>query len=185
MDKLLVNGGCTLDGEVQLSGSKNAALPILIASLLCAEPLLVRNVPHLRDITTALKLLGHLGARVEFNEDLTVEVDSGDLHTLRAPYELVKTMRASILVLGPLLTRFGEAEVSLPGGCAIGSRPVDLHIRGLREMGAQVSIENGYIKASVGRGGLNGARILFDTVTVTGTENLLMAAVLARAIPVL
>ena len=185
MDKLLVNGGCPLDGEVQLSGSKNAALPILIASLLCTEPLLVRNVPHLRDITTALKLLGHLGARVEFNEDLTVEVDSGDLHTLRAPYELVKTMRASILVLGPLLTRFGEAEVSLPGGCAIGSRPVDLHIRGLREMGAQVSIENGYIKASVGRGGLNGARILFDTVTVTGTENLLMAAVLARGITIL
>ena len=131
MDKLLVNGGRPLDGEIHVSGSKNAALPILIASLLCSEPLEVRNVPHLRDITTTLHLLRHLGVRVVSQQDQTVEVDSADLDVLRAPYELVKTMRASILVLGPLLARFGEAEVSLPGGCAIGSRPVDLHILSL------------------------------------------------------
>ncbi len=185
MDKLLVNGGRPLDGEIHVSGSKNAALPILIASLLCSEPLEVRNVPHLRDITTTLHLLRHLGVRVVSQQDQTVEVDSADLDVLRAPYELVKTMRASILVLGPLLARFGEAEVSLPGGCAIGSRPVDLHIRALQKMGAQVTIENGYIKATVGRGGLQGTKLFFDNVTVTGTENLMMAAVLARGETVL
>ncbi len=185
MDKLLITGGGTLQGEVRVAGAKNAALPVLIAALLTDQTLRVRNIPHLRDITTTLELLGHLGVSVQVDERLEIEVNAANLVSRCAPYELVKTMRASILVLGPLLTRFGQAEVSLPGGCAIGSRPVDLHLKALEKMGAEVSVEAGYIKARVPGGRLCGARIIFDTVTVTGTENLLMAAVLAQGRTVL
>ena len=185
MDKLLVRGGQRLDGEIHASGAKNAALPALIASLLADSPLQVGNVPHLRDITTTLELLQHLGASVQVDEKLAIQVDASQLRVLRAPYKLVRTMRASILVLGPLLARFGEAEVSLPGGCAIGSRPVNLHIKGLEMMGAEVDIVGGYIRARVPGGRLQGARILFDTSTVTGTENLMMAATLADGVTVL
>ena len=185
MDKLLITGGGTLQGEVRVAGAKNAALPVLIAALLTDQTLRVRNIPHLRDITTTLELLGHLGVSVQVDEKLEIEVNAADLASRCAPYELVKTMRASILVLGPLLARFGQAEVSLPGGCAIGSRPVDLHLKALEKMGAEVSVEAGYIKARVPGGRLCGARIIFDTVTVTGTENLLMAAVLAQGRTVL
>ncbi|MDP7491161.1 MAG: UDP-N-acetylglucosamine 1-carboxyvinyltransferase [Arenicellales bacterium] len=185
MDKLLITGGGTLQGEVRVAGAKNAALPVLIAALLTDQTLRVRNIPHLRDITTTLELLGHLGVSVQVDEKLEIEVNAADLASRCAPYELVKTMRASILVLGPLLTRFGQAEVSLPGGCAIGSRPVDLHLKALEKMGAEVSVEAGYIKARVPGGRLCGARIIFDMVTVTGTENLLMAAVLAQGRTVL
>ena len=177
MDKLIITGGRPLSGDVRISGAKNAALPVLIASLLTPEPLTVRNIPHLHDITTTLELLGHLGVRLEIDEKMSISVDAGAVDTLRAPYDLVKTMRASILVLGPLLARFGEAEVSLPGGCAIGSRPVNLHIKGFEAMGARVEIDAGYIKASCKR--LKGARIFMDTISVTGTENLMMAAALA------
>jgi len=170
---------------VRVAGAKNAALPVLIAALLTDQTLRVRNIPHLRDITTTLELLGHLGVSVQVDERLEIEVNAADLASRCAPYELVKTMRASILVLGPLLARFGQAEVSLPGGCAIGSRPVDLHLKALEKMGAEVSVEAGYIKARVPGGRLCGARISFDTVTVTGTENLLMAAVLAQGRTVL
>ena len=149
MDKLLVRGGQRLDGEIRASGAKNAALPALIASLLADSPLQVGNIPHLQDITTTLELLQHLGASVQVDEKLAIQVDASQLHVLRAPYKLVRTMRASILVLGPLLARFGEAEVSLPGGCAIGSRPVNLHIKGLEMMGAEVAIAGGYIRARV------------------------------------
>ena len=159
---------------------KNAALPVLISSLLTDQDLLISNVPHLRDITTTLELLGRLGANIEVNEKSVVRIRASNLHSRCAPYDLVKTMRASILVLGPLLARYGEAEVSLPGGCAIGSRPVDLHVKALQQMGAKVSVELGYIKASAPQGFLNGANIVFDTVTVTGTENLMMAATLAK-----
>jgi UDP-N-acetylglucosamine 1-carboxyvinyltransferase len=162
---------------VQISGAKNAALPILAGTLLATEPVTVRNVPHLRDVTTTLSLLQMMGAQVTVDEQLNVEVDASEVNRREAPYELVKTMRASILVLGPLVARFGEADVSLPGGCAIGARPVNLHVAGLQAMGANVSVENGFIKARSKR--LEGAHIVFDTVTVTGTENLLMAAVLA------
>ena len=185
MDKLLITGGGTLQGEVRVAGAKNAALPVLIAALLTDQTLRVRNIPHLRDITTTLELLGHLGVSVQVDEKLEIEVNAADLASRCAPYELVKTMRASILVLGPLLARFGQAEVSLPGGCAIGSRPGDLHLKALEKMGAEVSVEAGYIKARVPGGRLCGARIIFDMVTVTGTENLLMAAVLAQGRTVL
>jgi len=185
LDKLLIKGGGTLQGEVRVAGAKNAALPVLIAALLTDQTLRIRNIPHLRDITTTLELLGHLGVSVQVDEKLEIEVNAADLASRCAPYELVKTMRASILVLGPLLARFGQAEVSLPGGCAIGSRPVDLHLKALEKMGAEVSVEAGYIKARVPGGRLCGARIIFDMVTVTGTENLLMAAVLAQGRTVL
>ncbi len=176
MDKLAIQGGTPLAGEVAVSGAKNAALPILCAGLLSAEPLLVTHVPDLRDVTTNIKLLEVMGAQVQRDGD-KVFVDGGKVSELVAPYDLVKTMRASVLTLGPLTARFGEARVSLPGGCAIGSRPVDLHIKGLQAMGAEITIEHGYMHAKAKR--LKGARIFFDTVTVTGTENLMMAAALA------
>ncbi len=177
MDKLLIEGGAVLAGEVRISGAKNAALPILAGALLATEPVTVSNIPHLKDVTTTISLLQTMGVQVTIDDSLNVEVDASDVRNRAAPYELVKTMRASILVLGPLLARFGEADVSLPGGCAIGARPVNLHIAGLQAMGADVSVENGFIKARADR--LKGAHIVFDTVTVTGTENLLMAAALA------
>ena len=180
MESLLIKGGRALNGSVRIGGAKNAALPVLISSLLTDQDLLISNVPHLRDITTTLELLGRLGANIEIDEKSVVRIRASNLHSRCAPYDLVKTMRASILVLGPLLARYGEAEVSLPGGCAIGSRPVDLHVKALQKMGAKVSVELGYIKASVPRGFLSGANIVFDTVTVTGTENLMMAATLAK-----
>ena len=177
MDKLLIEGGTRLSGNVTISGAKNAALPILAATLLATEAVTVRNVPHLKDVTTMLSLLQMMGVQVTLDDQLVVEIDASDVSNFEAPYDLVKTMRASILVLGPLLARFGEADVSLPGGCAIGARPVNLHVAGLQAMGADVVVENGFIKARADR--LQGAHIVFDTVTVTGTENLLMAAVLA------
>jgi len=177
LDKLLIEGGTRLSGQVQISGAKNAALPILAGTLLATEPVTVRNVPHLKDVTTTISLLQTMGVKVTVDDHLNVEVDASDVAHRTAPYELVKTMRASILVLGPLVTRFGEADVSLPGGCAIGARPVNLHVAGLQAMGADVVVENGFIKARAER--LQGAHIVFDIVTVTGTENLLMAAVLA------
>ena len=183
MDKLLIHGGSPLAGEVRISGAKNAALPIMCASLLSAAPLRLTNVPHLRDVTTLLNLLGGMGIAVSLDEKLGLELDAGRLHTPLAPYELVKTMRASILVLGPLLARCGEARVSLPGGCAIGQRPVDLHIKGLQAMGADIRVEHGYIIARAER--LKGARIASDLVTVTGTENLMMAACLAEGTSVI
>jgi UDP-N-acetylglucosamine 1-carboxyvinyltransferase len=183
LDKLVITGGNRLEGEVTISGAKNAALPILAATLLASEPVTVRNVPHLKDVTTTITLLQSMGAIVTFDDKLNVEVDANALTEYRAPYELVKTMRASILVLGPLLSRFGRADVSLPGGCAIGARPVNLHVEGLQAMGADVTVENGYIRARARR--LKGAHVVFDTVTVTGTENLLMAAALAKGETVL
>jgi UDP-N-acetylglucosamine 1-carboxyvinyltransferase len=179
MDKLMITGGEPLRGEVKISGAKNSALPILAATLLASEPVTVCNLPHLHDITTMLELLRRMGVELIVDEKLNVEIDAGTITQLVAPYELVKTMRASILVLGPMLAHFGEAEVSLPGGCAIGSRPVDMHIQGLRAMGADVVVEAGYIRAK-SDGRLKGARIFFDIVTVTGTENILMAATLAE-----
>jgi len=179
MDKLIITGGITLDGEVRISGAKNAALPILVAALLAEEPVTISNVPHLQDVTTTMGLLGQMGVQLTIDEKLNIEIDSSTIKHFCAPYELVKTMRASILVLGPLLARFGNAEVSMPGGCAIGSRPVDLHIRGLEAMGAQISVENGYIRASTTKR-LQGAKLVMDIVTVTGTENLMMAATLAE-----
>jgi len=183
MDKLVIQGGIPLTGEIRISGAKNAALPILCAALLTEDPLQVSNVPHLRDVTTTLELLNQMGAEVSVNDRMEVEIAARKLNNLVAPYELVKTMRASILVLGPMLARFGRARVSLPGGCAIGSRPVDLHIKGLQAMGAEIEIEHGYIEARAKR--LKGARIFMDLVTVTGTENLLMAATLAEGTTVL
>lgn len=177
MDKLLIRGGRPLRGEVSISGAKNAALPILCASLLTAEPLTLENVPQLRDIGTTLRLLERLGVKYSNGQSERVELDASRITSLEAPYDLVKTMRASILVLGPLLARFGEARVSLPGGCAIGQRPVDQHIKGLAAMGAEIRIEHGYVVARAKR--LKGASIRTDMVTVTGTENLMMAAVLA------
>ena len=187
MDKLVIQGGVRLQGEVQVSGAKNAALPILCAGLLAETPLRLTNVPHLQDVNTTLKLLQHLGIKVNRDGDLLV-LDAGNIVSHEAPYEMVKTMRASILVLGPLLARFGHARVSLPGGCAIGSRPVDLHIKGLRAMGADIHVEHGYIEASAAhlpQRRLQGARIFMDTVTVTGTENLMMAAALTNGTTVL
>ena len=177
MDKLLIKGGARLEGKIAISGAKNAALPILAGTLLASKPVTVRNVPHLKDVTTTIALLQMMGVQVTVDEQLNVEVDASSVDRREAPYELVKTMRASILVLGPLVARFGEADVSLPGGCAIGARPVNLHVAGLQAMGADVSVKNGFIRARTDR--LKGAHIVFDTVTVTGTENLLMAAVLA------
>jgi UDP-N-acetylglucosamine 1-carboxyvinyltransferase len=178
VDRLEITGGRRLDGEVRISGAKNAALPILAATLLVDEPVAIANVPHLRDITTTNQLLGRMGVRVTIDEKMRVIADASQVTDVVAPYELVKTMRASILVLGPLVARFGQADVSLPGGCAIGARPVNLHVEGLRRLGAEITIENGYIKARAKR--LTGARLVLDTVTVTGTENLMMAAVLAE-----
>jgi UDP-N-acetylglucosamine 1-carboxyvinyltransferase len=178
MDKLIITGGKALTGEVRISGAKNAALPILAATLLAKTPMVVGNIPHLRDITTTMELLGRMGVEFTVDEKMRVEVDASDIDNPFAPYELVKTMRASILVLGPLLARCGHADVSLPGGCAIGSRPVDLHIEGLRAMGAEIEVNAGYIKARAKR--LKGVRLVLDIVTVTGTENLMMAATLAE-----
>ncbi|MBE9564579.1 MAG: UDP-N-acetylglucosamine 1-carboxyvinyltransferase [Proteobacteria bacterium] len=180
MNKLMINGGVTLDGDVRISGAKNAVLPILAATLLAEGPATIENVPHLHDVTTTVELLGCMGVMVSIDEKLSVEVDSSTIENYTAPYHLVKTMRSSILVLGPLLARFGEAEVSLPGGCAIGSRPVDLHIKGLQDMGAEIDVSNGYIHAKASR--LKGTRLVLDIVTVTGTENLMMAAALADGI---
>jgi UDP-N-acetylglucosamine 1-carboxyvinyltransferase len=177
MNKLMINGGVKLEGEIRISGAKNAVLPILAATLLADGPATIENVPHLHDVTTTVELLGCMGVMVSIDEKLSVEVDSSTIENYTAPYHLVKTMRSSILVLGPLLARFGEAEVSLPGGCAIGSRPVDLHIKGLQDMGAEIDVSNGYIHAKAKR--LKGARLVLDIVTVTGTENLMMAAALA------
>ncbi|RTZ62076.1 MAG: UDP-N-acetylglucosamine 1-carboxyvinyltransferase [Gammaproteobacteria bacterium] len=183
MDKLSVTGGNRLSGEVKISGAKNAALPILIASLLTADTLRITNVPHLNDITTTLRLLGDLGVEIEIDERLGVAATAASIPSPKAAYDLVKTMRASILVLGPTLARFGHAEVALPGGCAIGARPVDLHIKGLEAMGANIEIRDGYVVAEATR--LRGARIFCDLVTVTGTENLMMAATLADGVTVI
>ena len=177
MDKLLIEGGVPLHGTIDVSGAKNAALPILAGTLLTTQSVVVRNVPALKDVATTITLLQSMGAKATFDENLDVEVDGGEINNRVAPYELVKTMRASILVLGPLVARYGEADVSLPGGCAIGARPVNLHVQGLQAMGADVVVRNGFIRARAKR--LHGAHIAFDTVTVTGTENLMMAATLA------
>ena len=177
MNKLLIQGGTTLNGQVRISGAKNAVLPILAGTLLCEGTAIIENVPHLHDVTTTVELLGAMGVHVVIDEKLSSEVDSSTIESCVAPYELVKTMRSSILVLGPLLARFGHAEVSLPGGCAIGSRPVNLHIKGLQDMGADIEVKNGFIHAKCER--LKGARLVLDMVTVTGTENLMMAATLA------
>ena len=180
MDKLIITGGKPLSGDVRISGAKNAALPILAATLLAKQPMVIGNIPHLRDITTTMELIGRMGVELTVDETMRVEVDASKLDNPFAPYELVKTMRASILVLGPLLARCGQADVSLPGGCAIGSRPVDLHIDGLRAMGAEITVDGGYIKARANR--LKGVRLVLDLVTVTGTENLMMAATLADGV---
>lgn len=178
MEQLLIKGGTRLAGDVTISGAKNAALPILAGALLTSDSVTVRNVPQLNDVATMLKLLQSMGVEIMIDDQMDVTLNAGDVSERRAPYELVKTMRASILVLGPMLARFGDALVSLPGGCAIGARPVNLHVEGLQAMGADISVENGYIRARATR--LQGAHIVFDTVTVTGTENLMMAAVLAK-----
>jgi len=183
MDKLIITGGGPLNGELRISGAKNAALPILAATLLADRPVTVCNVPHLQDITTTMELLGQMGVYLVIGEKLNIEVNAATIREFVAPYELVKTMRASILVLGPLVARYGRAEVSLPGGCAIGTRPVNLHIHGLQAMGADISVENGYVKARAKR--LHGATIVMDMVSVTGTENLLMAATLAKGTTVI
>ncbi len=183
MNKLIINGGIPLSGEVRVSGSKNAVLPILAGTLLADSPVIIRNVPHLHDVTTTMELLGRMGVSLTIGEKMSIEVDPTTLENTFAPYELVKTMRASILVLGPLLARFGEAEVSLPGGCAIGARPVDMHLSGLEAMGADITVEQGYIRARCSR--LKGARIVMDQVTVTGTENLMMAASLAEGVTII
>jgi UDP-N-acetylglucosamine 1-carboxyvinyltransferase len=178
MEKLQIKGGVRLDGEIRISGAKNSALPILAATLLCDEPVVVHNLPHLHDITTMNELLRCLGVQLVINEKLSVEVHANTITSFTAPYELVKTMRASILVLGPLLAKNGEAKVSFPGGCAIGSRPVDLHLRGLEALGAHIEVDGGYINATCD-GRLKGGHFFMDTVTVGGTENLMMAAALA------
>ncbi len=178
MDRLIIKGGIPLSGEINISGAKNAALPILAATLLAESPVTISNVPHLHDITTTMELLGRMGAVLTIDERMKIEVDNSDINQYFAPYELVKTMRSSILVLGPLLAHFGKADVSLPGGCAIGTRPVNLHLRGLASMGADVEVEGGYIRATAKR--LKGVRLVMDMVTVTGTENLMMAATLAK-----
>src|SRR6202051_2437547 len=177
LDKLQIQGGIALEGETRISGAKNATLPILAGCLLADGPVTVSNVPHLQDVTTMIELLGRMGVSVTIDEKMRIEVDASTIKEYFAPYQLVKTMRASILVLGPLLARFGAADVSLPGGCAIGARPVNIHVAGLQAMGADIRIEGGYIRARAAR--LKGARLVLDTVTVTGTENLMMAAVLA------
>jgi UDP-N-acetylglucosamine 1-carboxyvinyltransferase len=178
MDKLIITGGAPINGEIRISGAKNAALPILAATLLAESPMKISNVPHLQDITTTMELLGEMGVHLVVDERLNIESDPRSIKSFYAPYNLVKTMRASILVLGPLVAKYGRAEVSLPGGCAIGSRPVNLHVDGLKQMGAEIDIENGYIKAKAKR--LKGAKLIMDVVSVTGTENLMMAAALAK-----
>lgn len=183
MNKLIIQGGVPLEGEVRASGAKNAVLPIMAAALAASEPVVIENVPHLQDVTTTLELLGRMGAELVVCDRMSVEVNPNTLTNFTAPYDLVRTMRASILVLGPLLARHGQAEVSLPGGCAIGSRPVDIHLHGLEAMGADIRVEGGYIRARAGR--LRGARIVMDIVTVTGTENLMIAAALAEGVTVL
>ncbi|MGA9342807.1 MAG: UDP-N-acetylglucosamine 1-carboxyvinyltransferase [Rhodanobacteraceae bacterium] len=183
MAKIIINGGVPLNGDVRISGAKNAVLPILAACLLADGPVTIGNVPHLHDVTTTMELLGQMGVQLVLDERMRIHVDPRTANRYFAPYDLVKTMRASILVLGPLVARFGEADVSLPGGCAIGSRPVNLHIRGLQALGAEVSVENGYIKARAKR--LKGTRINLDLVTVTGTENIMMAAALASGTTVI
>jgi UDP-N-acetylglucosamine 1-carboxyvinyltransferase len=179
MDKLIITGGNKLSGEIRISGAKNAALPILAGTLLADEPVTLSNVPHLQDVTTTMKLLGQMGAQLMIDERMNIQVDCQPINSFSAHYELVKTMRASILVLGPLLARYGRAQVSLPGGCAIGSRPVDIHLKGMAAMGARISVENGYILAATNKR-LRGANLVLDTITVTGTENLMMAASLAK-----
>ncbi|HET7843970.1 MAG TPA: UDP-N-acetylglucosamine 1-carboxyvinyltransferase [Xanthomonadales bacterium] len=183
MAKIVISGGEALNGEVWISGAKNAVLPILAATLLADEPVTIGNVPHLHDVTTTMELLGQMGVDLVVDERMRIHADPRKAERYFAPYDLVKTMRASILVLGPLVARFGQADVSLPGGCAIGSRPVDLHIKGLQALGADVTVENGYIKARAKR--LKGARVMMDLVTVTGTENIMMAAVLAKGTTVI
>lgn len=183
MERLIIQGGCPLEGEIRISGAKNSALPILAATLLADGASRVGHVPHLHDITTTMELLGQMGVRLTVDERMNIEVDPREIHECYAPYELVKTMRASILVLGPLLARYGRADVSLPGGCAIGIRPVNLHVEGLRQMGATIQVENGYIRARCAR--LRGARLVMDLVSVTGTENLMMAATLAKGTTVI
>ena len=183
MNKLIIKGGVPICGMIRASGSKNAVLPILAGTLLADGPVIVRNVPHLHDVTTTMELLGRMGVQITIGEKMSIEVDPSHIQNTFAPYELVKTMRASILVLGPLLARYGSAEVSLPGGCAIGARPVNLHLMGLEAMGAKITVEEGYIRASCDR--LKGARIVMDQVTVTGTENLMMAAALAEGVSVI
>lgn len=178
MDELVIRGGGPLEGKVRISGAKNAVLPILSATLLADSPSIIKNVPHLNDVTTMMALLGRMGVQLTVSDKMEIEIDPTLINEYTAAYELVRTMRASILVLGPLLARYGQAEVSLPGGCAIGSRPVNLHIEGLRAMGADISIEGGYVRAKCGR--LRGTKLVLETVTVTGTENLLMAATLAK-----
>ena len=180
MDKLIINGGKPLHGDVIISGAKNSALPILAATLLARDNVSISNVPHLKDVSTMIALLGQMGARLVVDENKNVQVDANHVNELVAPYELVKTMRASILVLGPMLARFGKADVSLPGGCAIGTRPVDLHLKALKSMGADITVKNGYINAQCKHGRLQGKTLVFDMITVTGTENILMAAVLAE-----
>ncbi len=179
MDKLLIRGGVPLEGVVRIAGAKNAALPIIAATLLAEKPVKLANLPHLKDVTTIMELLGLMGVKIMLDEHFHVQIDAGDIQSFVAPYDLVRTMRASILVLGPLLARYGQADVSLPGGCAIGTRPVDLHIKGLEALGAEIKLEDGYIKAKVPGKRLKGAKIKFSKVTVTGTENLMMAAALA------
>lgn len=178
MDRIAIEGGIPLSGDVRISGAKNAVLPILVASILGDTTSRISNVPHLQDVTTTMELLGRMGASLGMNERMQVEIDPRGINHFEAPYDLVKTMRASILVLGPLVARYGRAQVALPGGCAIGSRPVDLHLRGLKQLGVEVSVKNGNIEAKAKR--LKGGRMVMDTVSVTGTENLLMAATLAR-----
>lgn len=178
MEKLIIQGNHALNGDIRISGAKNAALPILAATLLSGEPIQLSNIPHLQDVTTIVSLLGRMGVNITLDERSHIRVEAKKLDSFHAPYELVRTMRASILVLGPLLSRFGEAEVSLPGGCAIGTRPVDQHLKGLQAMGADITIVDGYIKAKAKR--LQGATIHMDVVTVTGTENIMMAATLAK-----
>jgi len=183
LNKLIIQGGTRLNGEIRISGAKNAVLPILAGTLLADGTSIIENVPHLHDVTTTIELLGCMGVQVVIDEKLSIEVDCSTIENQVAPYHLVKTMRSSILVLGPLLARYGQAEVSLPGGCAIGSRPVNLHIKGLQDMGADVEVQNGYIHARAAR--LKGARLVMDIVTVTGTENLMMAATLADGVTII
>jgi UDP-N-acetylglucosamine 1-carboxyvinyltransferase len=183
MDKLIIQGGPRLQGEIRISGAKNAALPILAATLLADTPMTISNVPHLHDITTTMELLGRMGLELTVDEKMNIQIDCSTIREFFAPYELVRTMRASILVLGPLLARFGRADVSLPGGCAIGSRPVNLHLQGLTAMGAELTVDGGYIRATAKR--LRGVDLVMDLVTVTGTENLMMAATLAKGVTVI
>lgn len=184
MDKHLITGGAPLMGDVRISGAKNSVLPILAGCLLTDDCVTIKNVPHLNDVTTMMKLLGQMGANLTIADGLTIEIEARGVNQPYAPYELVRTMRASILVLGPLVAKYGQATVSLPGGCAIGPRPVDFHVDGLRKMGAEITVEGGYIQA-VAKDGLKGANLKFDIVSVTGTENLMMAAVLAKGTTVI